>query len=395
MEEVQPYNNEIKYIQVLLIALGILGFQLISSLPEVMGVDSRIVTVPYRGVYFLICIIAICQFKWNYKVNYYFLPVLVFIFLYFLRSLYDSLFRYDELKKQLVDFWLFAYLMGFFPILPFLFKINIKTLDRAKLFSFVFAIIVNILGFKNNYNAFSEEKLGGRFLGNEILNQITYGQTGVVLVILCLSYFYDQKTFGKLAMLPLIGLGLMNVALAGSRGPMIELSLSIICFIIINFKRIGIVNLSIALSFFTALGIYFSDYLIFFTTVLDRLQGTGFNQGSESEERYFLFTDAWDRFSANPIFGYEGIGAYPHNLILEGFMALGIIGGVLMIYITIISFRNCIALVRIKSTNWIALIFLMHLIGTFISGSLWNSFEFWSLLALSFVLYQNRKLYIK
>jgi O-antigen ligase len=390
----QICDNKIKYLQVILISFGILGFQLISNLPEFFGLDSRIVSIPYRAFYLLICILTILHFKWGNKINKFFVPILIFIFFYFLRSVYDSITQYKINECGLVDFWLFAYIIGFFPMLPFLFRVNLVSLDRAKLVLFILAIFVNLLGLKNNYEVFNDGSLGGRFVGNEVLNQISYGQTGVVLVIMCLSYFYSQKITGKLSLIPLIGLGLMNVALSGSRGPMIELALAIVCFIIINFKKIGVLNLSLVFLLFIGFGIYYSDYLIFFNTVLDRLQETSFNQGGGSEERYFLFKEAWMQFLANPIFGYKGIGVYPHNLILESFMALGILGGLLMIFITIISIRNCITLIKIEATNWIALIFFMHIIGTFISGAIWNSFEFWSLLALSFSLNKNKNIYI-
>jgi hypothetical protein len=391
----QIYDKRIKYLQVILISFGILGFELISNLPEVVGVDSRIISVPYRLFYLLICILTIFNFKWGNKIDKFFVPILAFISLYFLRSVYDSITQYAILKTVLIDFWLFAYLIGFLPMFSLLFKVNVVTLERTKFVLFMIAIFVNIVGFKNNYGAFNEGTLGRRFVGNEILNEISYGQTGVILVIICLSYFYNQKILVKLSLIPFIGLGLMNLAFSGSRGPMIELFLAVVCFVIINYKKIGVIKLSLILVFFIGLGIYFSDYLIFFDTILDRLKETSFNQGSESEERYFLFKDAFEQFLANPVFGYKGIGVYPHSLILESFMALGIFGGLLMIYITIISLRNCFALMKIKSTNWIALIFLMHIIGTFISGTIWNSFGFWSLLALSFPLFKSKNLYLK
>ena len=145
---------------------------MVSSLPEVFGVDSRVVSVPYRAFYLLIGILVTLFFKWNYKVNKYFVPILAFIFLYFIRSVYDSINNYEKLKEVLVDFWLFAYLMGFFPMIPLLFKVNLKTLDTAKLVLFIMCIIVNILGFKNNYGSFGIENVGARFVGNTILNQI-------------------------------------------------------------------------------------------------------------------------------------------------------------------------------------------------------------------------------
>lgn len=384
------YGNKIKYLQVILISFGILGFQLISIIPEFFGVDSRIITIPYRAFYLIVCILTFTHFRWGTKINRYFIPIIIFILLYFLRSLYDSITQYQTIKSYIIEFWLFAYLIGFLPMFVFLFKVNSVTLDKSKLVLITIAIIVNILGFKNNFGALNEASLGGRFTGNEILNQISYGQTGVILVIMCLSYFFNQSRNIKLILLPLIGLGLINVALSGSRGPMIELSMAIFFLVMFNFKKIGVVNIFIMLAIFVGLGIYFSDYLIYFNTVIDRLQETSFNQGSGSEERYYLFKEAWEQFLINPVFGFKAIGIYPHNLILESFAALGIIGGILMIYITIIAFKYCFELIRDDSTNWLGMIFLMHIIGTFISGTISNSFEFWSLLALSFSLNQNR-----
>ncbi|MDB5274945.1 MAG: hypothetical protein JWO58_3312 [Chitinophagaceae bacterium] len=378
--------------KVLLIVLGIIGFPLISYIPEVLGVDSRVISVPYRAVYFLICIFALLRFRWKSKVNIYFLPILLFIFLYFLRAVYDNIFQYQQVSSIAFEFWLFAFLMGFFPMFPFLFKINLKTLQYSKNALLIVTTVVNILGLKNNYAAFSDEKVG-RFLGNEILNPITYGQTGVVLVILALTFFFEKNIFGKLLMIGLISLGLINVALSASRGPMIELSVTVLCFVVVNFKRIGALSLSVMVGALVGIGIYFKNYLILFTLVFDRIGDTGFDKQTGSEERYFLYKDAWHQFWESPFFGYIGIGAYPHNLVLESFMALGIFGGLLMIYILFIAFRNIFALVKVKATDWIALIFLMHTVTTFISGAIWNSFEFWSLLAFSFTLYGNKVLY--
>jgi O-antigen ligase len=352
------------------------------------------VSVPYRAFYFFICVLTIFHFKWGNKIKIIFVPILIFIFLYLFRSLFDSISLYGSVKMFLVDYWLFAFLVGFLPIFPLLFKINLATLERTKLILFILAIFVNILGFSYNYASFSQESVGGRFLANETLNQISYGQTGVVLIIMFLSFFFNKDFKWKIFMFPFLGLGLINVALAGSRGPMIELLLVVVFYALINFKKIGVKNIFFSVVFLISLGFYFSEYLIFFDTVFDRIQETKLNQGSESEERFFLFQDAFARFMENPLFGYRAIGVYPHNLILESFMALGIFGGLLMIIITLIAFRNCFVLIRIKHTNWIGLIFLMYVVSTFISGSIWNSFEFWSLLGLSFSLVQNKDIYL-
>ena len=395
MELTQPYSNKIMYLQVLLLVLGIEGFQLISNIPEAIGVlNSRIVSIPYRFVYCVICILTLLHFRWEIKFNRLFLPVFLFIFLYFIRASYDTIFKFSEVASIAVEFWLFAFIIGFFPMLPFLYKMNLKTIEFSKKALFVITTIINIISFKSNYFAIADEKLGVRLYGNELINPITYGQSGVVLVILCLTLFQDPKFKLKIILLPILAIALMNVALAGSRGPMIELTITFLLFIIFNFKKIGTFNITVL--FITIIGVafYFSDYLIFFNTAIDRLSETGLNKGSESEQRYYLFKDAIEQFFNNPLFGYQAIGVYPHNLNLEAFLSLGILGGLLFIYIIVISIYFSISLIKTSTTNWIGLIFMMFIISTFISGALWNSFEFWSLLALCFTLYKNKELYL-
>lgn len=395
MELTQPYSNKIMYLQVLLLVLGIEGFQLISNIPEAIGVlNSRIVSIPYRFVYFVICILTLLHFRWEIKFNRLFLPVFLFIFLYFIRSFYDTIFKFSEVASIAVEFWLFAFIIGFFPMLPFLYKMNLKTIEFSKKALFVITTIINIISFKSNYFAIADEKMGARLYGNELINPITYGQSGVVLVILCLTLFQDPKFKLKIILLPILAIALMNVALAGSRGPMIELTLTFLLFIIFNFKKIGSFKISVLIISLIGAAFYFSNYIVFFNTAIDRLSETGLNKGSESEQRYYLFKDAIEQFFNNPIFGYQAIGVYPHNLIFEAFLSLGILGGLLFIYIIVISIYFSISLIKTSTTNWIGLIFMMYIISTFVSGALWNSFEFWSLLALSFTLYKNKKLYL-
>ena len=395
MELIQPYSNRTKYLQVLLLVLGIEGFQLISNIPEAFGVlNSRIVSISYRFVYFIICILTLLYFRWDIKLNKLFLPVFLFIFLYFIRALYDTVFKFSEVGNIAVEFWLFAFVMGFFPMLPFLYKMNLKTIEFSKKALFVITTIINIISFKSNYFAIADEKMGARLYGNKLINPITYGQSGVVLVILCLTLFHDPKFKVKIILLPILAIALMNVALAGSRGPMIELTITFLLFIIFNFKNIGTFKITVLFISIIGVAFYFSDYLVFFNTAIDRLSETGFNKGSESEERYYLFKDAIEQFFNNPLFGYQAIGVYPHNLNFEAFLSLGILGGLLFIYIIGISIYFSISLIKISTTNWIGLIFMMYIISTFISGALWNSFEFWSLLALCFTLYKNKELYL-
>jgi hypothetical protein len=391
MDDLKNLNkSSVQYLQVFLIALGIMGFQLTSNLPEVLNVESRNVTIPYRGFYFLLCILSLInnRIKINSYSNFY--PVFLFIFLYFIRSIYDTLFAYDIPNSTLVDFWLFAYFIGFLPFFTLLAQVNILTLAKARYYLFILTILVNVLSFLSNYGSLNSEIYGARLLGNEIMNEITYGQSGVIMVIISLCLYYDKLIKYNFLLFPLICLGLFNIALAGSRGPFIELIVTISSFFIFNFRKIGIWNVFFGFLVMIFIGLYFKDYLIFFDTTLDRLNDTTFNNGSESEERYYLFQEAQNQFFNNPILGYRAIGIYPHNLILESFSSLGILGGVILIIITFQSIILSINMIKNPSLNWIGLIFLLHIVSTFISGAIWNSFEFWTLLGLSISINKNK-----
>lgn len=387
--------DKISYLQVFLIAFSFLGFELISYLPENLHVDSRIVTIPFRALYVMICIIILIHLNWikNVKLSNLYIIIIIFWVYYFLRAVYDLLFDPMPLKTSPTDFLLFAFVLSLLPIFPFMLKINLNTLNRAKFVLFLFAIVVNVLGFLNNYQSLKDENVG-RFLGNEILNPISYGQAGVVLVILCITYFFDQNILRKIFLIGLIAFGIANIALAASRGPMIQLAIVVLFFVLFNLKKIGYKNIILLFGALISIAIYFSDYLVFFDTVISRIEETGLNNGSGNEERYLFFKGALNQFLSNPFFGdfieERRFGGYPHNIILESLMVMGIIGGALFLYIYVSSIKNALALIKIEITSWIGLMLTMQLIAALTSGSLYSSFSFWALIALSENLSMNK-----
>lgn len=400
MDIIQPYENRTSYLQVFIIAFGLLGFELISYLPQLLHVDSRVVTVPYRGVYFFFCICTLINFKWfnNVRFSKEFVPVLFFWLFYTFRVIYDLNFEEQIIKTPIFDFILFAFVLSLFPILPLMIKLNLETLQKARFVLFIMAIAVNFFGFASNFQNAQPEAVGTRFLGNEILNPISYGQAGVALVILSITYFFKQDLVRKLFLLGCMVIGLANIAFAASRGPMIQLGIVLIFFIVFNIRNIGYKNLLIMAILFLGVGFYFRDYLLFFDSLLARLEETGINtEGGGNEERYFLFKGALEQFYNAPFFGdfieERRFGGYPHNVILESFMAMGVIGGVLIIYIYIVSIKNALALIKIEPTAWLALLLIMQLIAGLTSGSIYASFSFWALISICANLYLNKKLY--
>jgi O-antigen ligase len=394
----QPYKNKIIYLQLFLIAFGLLGFELFSYLPELLKVDSRIVTVPYRALYLVLCtaVLISARQRNTIKVHIDFIPILTFWFFYYIRASFDTIFKLDEIKMPILDFWLFAFFLSFYPMLPLLCKVNLKTIIATKYLVFSMAVILNILAIIYNYGKFSIGNIS-RIQGNEILNTITSGQIAATLIVMCFTFFNNRKIWVLLSLSALIIIGLINIVIAASRGPVIQLLIILLVFVSCNLRRIGYKNLLFIFVIFTCLGIYFSDFITTYNLLMSRLEGTGLSQSGSDNLRYQMFTGAWDQFTSHPILGdfIEGraFGGYPHNIFLESLMSMGIFGGVTMIIIFIVASINSLTLMKHRSTDWVGCLLIMQMVAQFTSGSIYSSFAFWSLIALTSTLKNNFVLY--
>jgi O-antigen ligase len=384
----QPYNNRINQLQGLFIILSVLGFEFFSFINDYIGYSEKL-SISYRLFYLIIGIAIIvintCWYKEKIGLSTSLKIILSFWVLYLVRSIFDTLQNTDN--TTITEFWIFSFLICFFSMFPLITKINHSTLKIAKKGLFFLALLTNIFAFKNNISEISET-IVARFNANEVLNSITYGQSGLVLVILSLSFFLDSTKKTKLFYLCFILLGLANIGIAASRGPLLQLFCVLGFLIIYKFDEFKY-------SFFfiiTLILVYWifvlSEYLFIFNSVADRVINTNID-----EERPAIFMDSWNLFAENPIFGHGTIEEYAHNIFLGSLESIGFLGGVLIFIIYINAFKESIKLVRVRDTDWVALLLVMQLVAALTSGAIWNSFQLWALLALVTNLYRNRNLY--
>jgi hypothetical protein len=388
LEYNQPNSNRPQYVQILLIALTILGFESISFIAAGYG---QTISIIYRAIYVVICVFVIIKnwikVKDKPKLTVSICVILLYWFLYLNKALFNTLFNVKYSGGELVTYWIFVFLLSVLPIFSLYTVINRRTLNYAQNLVFALAIGINIISLKNNLTM-SSDTIVTRFTANEILNPITFGQTGVILVILSLLSLINQKRVYKYINVIFIIIGLINIGYSNSRSPFIELILVLIFYLGFNIKKEWILRLVLILLPIISILIYFSDYLILFNNVLDRISGT-----SGDEERPLIYAESWGRFISNPLIGTNAITEYAHNIFLASLEALGVMGGILMLIIYINAIKASIKLVRIKSTDWIALLVIMQLVAVLVTGAIWNIFIFWSLLALLANLYNMRYLY--
>jgi O-antigen ligase len=194
------------------------------------------------------------------------------------------------------------------------------------------------------------------------------------------------------------GLGLALMTVAATRGPIV--SLLVILFTLGANAAIRVIRDSaksiVTLLVLSAVFFMFPMQLLQYVeqhygfTVLSGLELMGTEYDQSAESRRTSFAGAWEQFLENPIVGdsleEKLTGFYPHNNILEAFMATGILGGSMMVLLYLFSIATAIKLIASKSTySWIGVILLQYIVGTQFSGAIWSSDALFCLMALASV----------
>ena len=396
----EQINEKINWYQVFLISLGLFGYDLISFLPAQLNIEnSRLFSVPYRGVFLLLSILVLFKYKLHKadSRNYSMVFILMFWGIYIIRLVYDTVFNFSLIVTPLSTYWLFAIGLCFIPLLAFRAKINNETLNKALYFTFFVCLAVNLLGLNNNINNVDQFSIE-RQAGNDFLNPISYGQAGASLAILSLILFIRNRKKGLSSLFFLFGIpiGVWTLIVSLSRGPIIDFLILLILLFFNSLKSIYIKILSLLVIIILIITTIPTIKSPFFETALNMLQSRSAKGNQSDEQRLQLMAGGWNQFIQHPFFGdlleERTVHAYPHNLIIESLMTCGIIGGVLMIVIQLKSIYQANKLLKNQNTTWIALLFVMQLISSMVAGGIYADYTFWYLLVLVNTLYFQQQI---
>jgi O-antigen ligase len=229
-----------------------------------------------------------------------------------------------------------------------------------------------------------------RLAGNSILNPITLGHfaaSGIILVIVKFSStrnlnYANRNLFWSFVCLIVFSSVLV---MASSRGPVVSLILTLAYFIIPKTRLINLKNLVSALTFIVVM----SSILLASSGLIDNFSNRMVvNLGDDQslgEARVFLWAEGIKIFLENPIFGKQTTTSmgYPHNIIIEMLMALGIIGTAVFFYIVLKCLKKINRLREMDSLLvWPGLLFIQYLIGSFFSGTIYSNNMLWYCTAL-------------
>ncbi|MGD1892410.1 MAG: O-antigen ligase family protein [Cyclobacteriaceae bacterium] len=228
-----------------------------------------------------------------------------------------------------------------------------------------------------------------RYDANSTINTIMYGQTGCALALISLfGLIHYKKALLKILFALTFVVGLLSIAKAGSRSPVVVLALVSIFYMI---ARLGKVKGLLILS--TVVGLI----LINIKAIIGLLSSLGSSlairltsmiQEGETSGRDVIYTNTLSIIQESPIFGSyylipKGIGAggYPHNYFLEVFMATGIVGGSIFLALVLYSVYQSYSLIKSRHfSSWIVVLYLQILVYGMFSTGLYTSQDFWILL---------------
>jgi O-antigen ligase len=224
------------------------------------------------------------------------------------------------------------------------------------------------------YNPWEQYGTTQARLGFEALNPISLGHIvgSAILAAIVIISRNGQSNFWRFAAIITIITGSILLIQAASRGSIVAIAIALLWFSLTKAKRLFVVAplLFLALAFGLAQ-----------TEVIEKivsLQDGGAFADRSALERLNTQQMAIADFFGAPLFGAHYAnpawidGEYPHNILIETAMALGVIGLILWVIMLIKAARKTLtytSLVRPMLT----LLFVQKFIGTLLSGALWGA----------------------
>jgi hypothetical protein len=375
----------------ILLLVSILGYPVIGVITSYNGIEGSEVAIWFRASVVLGAAFAIGLGLIRLPLRTLsFLPsaILLFCLLYSLRLISDAM--SGEFPAIGIDA-LYFYGTCVVPSLAMCVLVKYRDPHRdAELFLAIggflcFAIIyMSITGISGDLDAV--ESQGRLSLGR--LNAISIGHVGVTTIIAAMALYFEpgHAAKWKLAALPLAGLGLACMIYSGSRGPVVSLVGAIMALLVIRrqwslLAVVATVAMIVALNTTTIEG-----------ELAERILSIGMDRSSLSRVEVQVF--AMQQFVANPLTGSAYVelvtGSYPHNIILDAAMSLGVIGLFVMLWILV---SGGIAAVRHMQAGelMLPLLSVQVVLAVQFSGAVVNSAEFWTAFALLLAQWRARR----
>jgi hypothetical protein len=239
--------------------------------------------------------------------------------------------------------------------------------------------VIGALGLESQIIS-SLEQTGGR-LTLDTVNPITIGHVGATLLITCVAAWYQPgRPIPRLVIAAAAVIAVATMLEAGSRGPFVAIGFCLITYSVVA-RRWGAAALAL-IAVIVVASRSSPDQIV----ILDRFSTTGWDAASEA--RLLTQDYAIADFIDHPFVGHAYLEAatldYPHNLIIDAAMALGLAGLIPLGVAIIQAAREVVR--RLRTGHLLAaLITVQFFIAAQFSGSIWGHSNLFTMMALLLV----------
>ena len=369
--------------------LTVAGYPLTAIVAELLvgAEDGRIFTVPYRALVVLVSLVLVL-----------FVPVgpgrmrhtafwecwWSFWFLYILRVVTDTVIVPIELRLPISDYFLYGIGATFIPAIGMAAAAKHLDEERAPQALLVAAALGSLLALiyiLSTREIADIDAAAARRFGSAMLNPISLGHIGASTIILAgwwLMFGIGSRAFlERISLFVVMGIGLAALVLSSSRGPVLALAASATMLFVA--QRLIFVPLVAAAAVVALLAVFqaVSDTPFL---VVERLTTETFDDSARTS----LLAQGWHAFLTDPVTGagIDTLESYPHNLIVEAFVANGVVSGMLFIVLYVTSLWISYKMAEASpSRSWMPALYVQYATAVMFSGNIYGSNIFWGLMA--------------
>ena len=377
----------IEQISTLNIIIFFVGFDFVTSFASLFIADidehSQLITIPFRAFALVISLLVlIINLKNKIKPNFSLICLFFYLFLLTIRLFYDfgirndiDTFRSDRMQVILLFGSMFINTLA---VAKSYTNINLNVTFK---YIYIFYAVILLINYLTVQEFSIESILIQKQVGTGVRNTIATGYIAAIFILISFHYYLKTSTSNlyKIIFIPIIFIATIILLRAGSRGPLLSVFIGIILYF--SFKRKN--SFKIIMYSFLSLSLltfFYSEILsaIFKISpvMAERIEYT-FLEGDKSRIEYFNagiegflnnpFTGSY-AFVYTPFEWYE----YPHQLVIEAFMATGIFGGIALIVVLVGVAKHSIISIQKNSGNvWLALIVVTYIVRALSAGSIY------------------------
>lgn len=380
-----------------LLILALCGYPFLAGIGATFSFQTTYPSILMRSVVVLLSIILIySKFKSHraQSIRTLLLLMLIYWVFYIIRIIYSGLLDSSLLSKTLDYYLIWSFGACALPMFGLaLSEFNSKASStlfwQIYVISFFTGIFIIISGSTNVTNEYMDIVESGR-LRLENLNPISSGHVGLTILILAIWGAGNSdglnSAFQRIFFLFGAPIGFFILVASNSRGPVVA---GFFCLIVALFYSRFIYKV-IALSLLVLIPtviLPFSRYIgdIFGFSYYSRDIANSIDGGTTGNVRSELYANAIQGFFNSPIFGSyledPTHAIYPHNLILESFVSMGLAGGLIFLIVNFVVFVYAYRMHKSKVIqSWIPLVFIQYVVGAQFSGAIYSSTNYWILL---------------